>query len=228
MILSETKPFAEILTSLENDDKVFLLGCKGCAEASKTGGLQQVKEMKEKLEAEGKEVTGSTAVDFLCQKALVRSRLTPLKEKVLAADSVLVMSCGIGVQASAASISRVCRPACNTIPLGDSRGEWPSRERCRECGDCVLDFTGGICPLTKCSKSLLNGACGGASDGRCEVTPEKPCGWELIYYRLKGLGQLDRLKVYIQPKNFAKMEIPENVIPSTLYDIEFTEDGRAK
>jgi len=208
VILSEFKPFEEILESLKNDKKVFLLGCKGCAEASETGGLPQVEEMKSKLEAEGKEVTGYSVVDFLCQKALIKSRLTPIKDKVMSADSVIIMACGIGVQASAASINKYCHPACNTVSLGDSRGMWPSDERCRECGDCVLDYTGGVCPITKCTKSLLNGACGGASKGKCELAPEKDCGWELIYNRLKALRQLDKLKIYIPPKDFAKMHTP--------------------
>ncbi|RQD75501.1 MAG: 5,10-methylenetetrahydrofolate reductase [Candidatus Syntrophonatronum acetioxidans] len=223
MILSEFKPFEEIMESLKDDNKVFLLGCKGCAEASETGGLPQLEEMKGKLEAQGKKVTGYTTLEFLCQKALVKSRLAPIKEKVLASDSVLVMSCGIGVQASANAINKYCRPACNTTPLGDTRGTWPSYERCRECGDCVLDYTGGICPLTQCSKSLLNGACGGASKGKCEVAPEKDCGWELIYHRLKDLNQLDKLKIYIPPKDFAKME-PWKLIPTTFYDIEYIEE----
>ncbi|PKM82504.1 MAG: 5,10-methylenetetrahydrofolate reductase [Firmicutes bacterium HGW-Firmicutes-13] len=224
MILSEFKPFEEILESLKNDKKVFLLGCKGCAEASETGGLPQVEEMKSKLEAEGKEVTGYSVVDFLCQKALIKSRLTPIKDKVMSADSVIIMACGIGVQASAASINKYCHPACNTVSLGDSRGMWPSDERCRECGDCVLDYTGGVCPITKCTKSLLNGACGGASKGKCELAPEKDCGWELIYNRLKALRQLDKLKIYIPPKDFAKMHTPNKLIPTTFFDIEYTEE----
>jgi len=225
MLLSEFKQMEEILEYLKNDNRVFLLGCKGCAEASGTGGIADVEGMKVKLEAEGKEVTGFTTVDFLCQKALVKSRLAPLTSQVMEADSVLVASCGIGVQASANSINKYCRPLCNTISLGDQRGKWVSFERCRECGDCVLDYTGGICPITKCSKSLLNGACGGGSKGKCEVTSEMDCGWELIYDRLKGLNQLDKLKVYIPPKDYAKFHVPDKLINSTLYDIEFTEEG---
>lgn len=224
MILSQYKPMEEILEILKGCSKVFLLGCKGCAEASGTGGAIHVENLKNRLEEQGKEVTGLTSIDFLCQRALVKSRLVPLKGQVTAADAVLVLSCGIGVQASAASLKIPCYPGCNTISLGETRGMWPGQERCRECGDCVLDFTGGICPLTKCTKSLLNGACGGASRGKCEVAPERDCGWESIYYRLKELGQLDKLKTYLPPKDYGKMLTPDHLINSTFFDIEYKEE----
>jgi len=191
MILSEQKPFEEILSYLNGEKSIFILGCNGCAEASGTGGPLQVKEMTQKLEEAGKKVTGSSVVDFLCEKALVKSRLRAKMEPVNAADSILVMTCGIGVQAVAASINKPCHPACNTMNLGGSRGEWRGSERCIECGDCLLEYTGGICPLTACTKGLINGACGGASNGKCELSPEKDCGWELIYNRLKATNRLD-------------------------------------
>jgi ferredoxin len=184
MIRSEQKPFGEIMGYLEGDKKVFILGCDGCANASETGGMPQVLDMKEKLEVAGKKVTGLCVIDFLCQKALVASRLRPHEEAVKEADSLLIMTCGIGVQAAATMIAKPVHPACNTISLGGSRGEWRGEERCMECGDCLLDYTGGICPLTACSKRLLNGACGGASEGKCEVSEDKPCGWEMFYSRL--------------------------------------------
>ncbi len=222
MIVSEQKPWEEILGGLDGDNSIFILGCNGCAEASGTGGPVQVKEMKSKLEAAGKKITGTMVIDFLCEKALVKSRLRPKTKDVEAADSILVMTCGIGVQAVSAAVNKVCHPACNTISLGGSRGEWKGKERCLECGDCLLDYTGGICPLTACTKGLINGACGGASNGKCELAPEKDCGWELIYERLKGLNQLDKLSRFIAPKDYSKMMPDVKTMATSLWALEQT------
>lgn len=205
MLLSELKPWEEILGYLAKDRNIFLVGCSGCAEASGTGGARELAAVQARLEEEGKKVVGSISIDFLCQKALVKSRLRAKKSTVFAADALLILSCGIGVQAVAATVNKPCHPACNTISLGGIRGKWPGTERCRECGDCVLHFTGGICPLTMCTKGLLNGACGGASKGKCEADKSRDCGWELIYQRLEQLGRLDNLKVFIPPKDYSKL-----------------------
>ena len=230
MLRSEQKPFKEILEYLKGDKKVFILGCDGCAQSSQTGGRPQVLEMKERLEKEGKQVTGFTVVDFLCQKALVASRLGPREEEVMAADSLVVLTCGVGVQSVAAMVPRPVHPGCNTISLGGSRGEWRGSERCLECGDCLLDYTGGICPLTACSKSLRNGACGGASDGQCEIGPEKPCGWELIFERLKATDRLDQLKKFVPPKQWSKMRPKPDILSTPLWALEnkgqSSEEGR--
>ena len=222
MIISAQKPWEEILSYLEGENNVFILGCSGCAEASGSGGHLQVEEMEEKLEENGKRVSGAMSIDFLCQKALVKSRLRTRVKQVEAADSIFVMSCGIGVQAVSAAINKVCHPACNTISLGGSRGEWKGKERCQECGDCLLDYTGGICPLTACAKGLINGACGGASRGKCELNPEKDCGWELIYERLKGLNQLDKLRRFIPPKDYSKMMPEVKSMSTSLWALEQT------
>lgn len=222
MIVSAQKPWEEILGYLEGESNIFILGCNGCAEASGTGGPAQVAEMKQKLEEAGKKVTGTMVVDFLCQRALVKSRLRPRIEQVAAADSILVMTCGLGVQAVAASVSKVCHPACNTVNMGGSRGTWAGEDRCLECGDCLLEYTGGICPLTACTKSLINGACGGASQGKCELDPDKDCGWELIYERLKQKNQLDKLRRFIPPKSWDKMMPKPKMRSTALWALEKT------
>jgi hypothetical protein len=220
MILSEQKPWEEILDYLGEEDNIFILGCNGCAQSSGTGGPLQVDEMRKKLEEAGKKVTGAMVIDFLCQKALVKSRLRARTQEVEAAGSILVMTCGIGVQAVAAVVNKVCHPACNTVNLGGSRGEWQGEERCLECGECLLDYTGGICPLTACTKGLINGACGGASNGKCELNPEKDCGWELIYERLKQKNQLDKLRKFIAPKDYSKMMANPEMLPTSRYALE--------
>ncbi len=222
MLLSRQKPFEQILGYLEGESKVFLLGCNGCAQASGSGGPVQVAAMKEKLTAAGKTITGTDVIDFLCEKALIKSRLSARLDDIEAADSILVMTCGVGVQATAASVNKLCHPACDTINLGGSRGEWPGSERCMECSDCVLETTGGICPLTSCSKGLLNGQCGGARGGKCEFSPEKDCGWELIYYRLKSVGKLDKLRQFTAPKDHLKMQPDVTVMATTFWALERT------
>jgi hypothetical protein len=144
------------------------------------------------------------------------TKIEPLK----AADSILVMTCGVGVQAVAASVNKLCHPGCDTINLGGSRGEWPGSERCRECGECVLESTGGICPLTACTKGLLSGQCGGANKGKCEVNPERDCGWELIYQRLKSLNQLDKLRKLAPPKDYGKMLPSVEVMATSKWAVE--------
>jgi ferredoxin len=203
MLVTELKPEQEVLQSLARDSRVFLVGCNGCASACKTGGAENLPRLVELLKGAGKNVTGSTAVDFLCDKSLVRSRLRPFTEQIMASDSVLVATCGIGVQCVGDSVLKRVRPACNTMNMGGSRGTWPSSERCAECGDCLLDKTGGICPITSCSKSMVNGPCGGTTpEGKCEVDRKRDCGWYAIYTRLKDLGALEQMKEIVPAKKY--------------------------
>ena len=221
MIISEAKPFPEILKSLEDDQSIFIVGCKGCAEACHTGGEAQVLEMEKQLQQEGKTVVGHAVVDFLCDKALVKFKLQLHEAAIVSADSLLVMTCGIGVQATAAVVDKITHPGCNVINVGGTRGEWRGDERCLECGDCLLDYTGGICPMTACTKSLINGPCGGAKDGRCEFEPEsRECGWHLIYERLKKLGNLDRMKVTLDAKDYGKMRPPQDLRSTIMWALE--------
>ena len=225
MVVSEQKPFDEILQMMEGEQSVFLVGCNGCAESSGTGGKAQVAEMKARLEQEGKKVAGTVSVDFLCDKGLVKARLARRAAQIQEADSLLVMTCGIGVQATAAVVAKPVHPACNTISLGGSRGEWRGSERCQECGDCLLDTTGGLCPLTVCTKSLINGPCGGAKNGKCEFQPKtRDCGWQLIYERLKKLGRLDKMKTVVEPKDYSKMEVPEEIRHTARWAVEQREE----
>ncbi len=205
MILTEFKPMEELLEKLGEEKKIFIMGCGGCPEGADTGGKAVLTNMKGEMEKEGKTVTGVIEIDFLCQKALIRSRIKPRLDEIKNADSVLVFSCGLGVQATSAVIDKVCYPALNTITFGGITGMWQGTERCDACGDCILDWTGGICPYTTCPKKLGNGACAGQSNGKCEIDPERDCGWELIYNSLKRIGKLDRLNKFIPPRDYAKI-----------------------
>lgn len=220
MILSEQKPFDEIIAYMEKDNSIFVIGCKGCAMSSGSGGPAQVAEMKDKLTAAGKKVTGTKAVDFLCEKALIKSELKGKVDQLKEADAVLVLTCGIGVQCVAAALNKPVYPGCNTVNLGGNRGEWEGIERCYECGQCLLYHTGGICPLTACTKSLLSGACGGANHGKCEISQDRDCGWELIYNRLRDRGLLHRLDDIIKPLDHKKIMPRPEMMATPRYGIE--------
>ncbi len=202
MLITEQKPFDQILSYLGADKKVFLVGCRGCAEGCETGGERQVVEMRGRLEDAGKAITGTSLLDFMCNPELVKLTLKAHEPKVVAADSVLALCCGVGVQTTASVVDKVIHPGCNTLSLGGSHSEWREGERCLECGDCVLEFTGGICPISRCAKNLLNGPCGGSSGGKCEVSKDLDCAWAQIIDRLAKLGQLEKLAMVVPPKNW--------------------------
>jgi len=224
MLVTELKPKEEILAQLEGEESVFLLGCEGCASACATGGAANLPALVELLGQGGKRITGQTTVDFLCDKSLIRSRLKPFTGQVMDAESVLVATCGVGVQCVADSVLKRVHPACNTKNMGGSQGTWMGTERCAECGDCLLDETGGICPITNCSKSMVNGPCGGTtSDGKCEVDSKRDCGWYRIYMRLKDLNQVEQMKEYIPPKKHGRYMPTYEMMQSTLWAIDARE-----
>lgn len=220
MLYSEQKHFDEIIAYLEKDKSVFIVGCDGCAQSSGSGGPQQVAEMKAKLTEAGKNVTGTKSVDFLCGKALIKSELKGKIDQVKAADAVLVLTCGIGIQCVAAAVNKPVYPGCNTVNLGGQRGEWEGSERCFECGQCLLWHTAGICPLTACTKSLVSGACGGAKNGKCEISQDRDCGWELIYTRLKERGLLNRLNDMMKPLDHRKLMVRPEMMSTPRFALE--------
>ena len=147
---------------------------------------------------------GILTTDYICNPENMELRLKGHMSEIEAADAVLVFSCGVGVQTIAGYLEekKVCA-ACDTYPLPGFQGVTPLEYKCDQCGECYLNLTGGICPITACSKSLVNGQCGGSKNGMCEVDPEMECGWERIYRRLEKIGRLDALKCPTQVRNFA-------------------------
>jgi len=181
------------------------------------------------LAGAGIEVTGTALVDMICNKAVVGIKLGRLVDRVRAAEAILVGSCGVGVQAVGNMIGRLAVPAMNTICMGDYQGLWPSEERCAECGECLLAYTGGLCPITLCAKSLVNGPCGGTGDdGSCEVSPERPCGWHMIYERLKRLGRVDDLRRFQSPRDYRKREISDANRRTIRWALEIAEQQEPK
>ena len=226
MNVTNQKPLEEIMTLLEGDKNVFVLGCGGCPEGFETGGSKQVAELADGLKEKGLNVTGTASIDFLCNKALVGIKLKRRAGVLKDSDCILVMSCGVGVQAVAAMVpGKRAAPALNTVSVGGLQGIWPSAERCGACGECYLGYTGGICPVTTCTKSLLNGTCGGTgSAGNCEISPEKPCGWLKIYERLEEINRLDLYGKCPAPRDFGRLEIAEPMRRKTVWALELDEE----
>ena len=224
MNVTERKPIEEIVESLSAVNKVFVLGCQGCPIGADTGGQPWLDEMAAELTAAGKEITGSALIDMICNKAIVGLRLGRYIDRISAAEAILVGSCGVGVQAVGNMVGRQAVPAMDTVCMGDYQGLWPSEERCAECGQCMLAQTGGLCPITLCAKSLVNGACGGTGDdGTCEVSKERRCGWQMIYERLEQIGRLDDLKRFQPPKDFRKRDIGDARRRTIYWAIEIAE-----
>ena len=209
MIITQKKPIEELLAMLEGVKKVALVGCANCAAACQTGGEKDVQEMKALLEERGFEVVATVVPDECCHKLLVKKETKVLRD--CGAEAIVGMACGDGVQTVADNITLPIYPANNTMFLGQVERVGMFNEYCRMCGDCVLGTTGGICPITKCAKSLVNGPCGGQKNGKCEVNPENDCAWIKIYNRLEAIGQLDKLGMTRADKGYANVAYPRHI-----------------
>ena len=199
MLITELKAKDTILSLIKG--KVFIINCHGCREIYFPE--HEADALQKELSASGI-VTGIVTTDYICNVENQKLRLEKHAAAIEAADTILVFSCGVGVQtvADAFPAKRVCA-ACDTYALPGFQGVTPLEHDCRQCGECYLNLTGGICPITACSKSLVNGQCGGAKNGKCEVDPDMECGWERIMKRLAQIGRLDVLKAPVQVRNYA-------------------------
>jgi ferredoxin len=205
MIVGEQKPLEEIKQLVSDYEKILILGCGTCVTVCFTGGEKEVGvlasslRMATKIDGDPKLVDEAT-VQRQCEWEFLDS----VKDEIERHDLVLSMACGIGVQAIAELFPDACvAPAVNTTFLGlpEEQGLWT--ERCGACGDCILDRTAGICPIARCAKSLLNGPCGGSQGGKCEIDPELPCAWQLIYDRLKAQGRLEQMMEIMPAKDWS-------------------------
>ncbi len=205
MIVAEQKSLEEIKSLIGNAEKVLVLGCGTCVTVCFAGGEREATtiatslRMATKLNNDQKEITHATV-----QRQCEWEYLDEVVDEVKDVDVVLSLGCGIGVQAIAEHFPNTwVVPGLNTTFLGlpTEHGVWD--ERCAACGDCILGLTGGICPIARCSKSLLNGPCGGSEAGHCEIDAEIPCAWQLIYDRLESKGKLEVLMDLQPPKNWS-------------------------
>ena len=228
MIVLKEKPFAEILQMIHGHRNVLVVGCNGCAGIYQVGGEKQAEVMGMLLELASKLKNvdiATKAVTTLrqCDRQIVATTLRPLVDDY---DSILSLACGVGVQTLAEVFeTKTIIPATNTHFLGMQDSESGKfYEFCRACGDCILFETGGICPITRCAKGLLNGPCGGCVEGKCEVpvevrdeagnilqTLDRDCAWYLIYDRLKRAGRSDLFRKYRPPKNRAISGTPRQL-----------------
>ncbi|NLV17414.1 MAG: hypothetical protein GXY50_09455 [Syntrophomonadaceae bacterium] len=201
MIVGKLKEPAEIRAMIKGYDKVLVLGCDGCVTICQTGGAQEARVLARLLALD--ESGGS----FSCQTVSRQCEwefLKEIKDQVEQSQIVVSTACGIGVQAMNEYFPAIATvPALDTEFLGMPVEHGVFEERCQACGDCMLHLTGGICPVARCAKSLMNGPCGGSQDGKCEISPNILCAWQLIYDRLTQLGQLDRLLGIQEPKDWS-------------------------
>lgn len=206
MIIAERKNLEEIKTMIAGAENVLVVGCGTCVTVCFAGGEREAAitasslRMSTKLDGNAQDIDHRTV-----QRQCEWEYLDQLNEDIASADVVVSLGCGIGVQAIATHFpEKWVVPGLNTTFLGipSEQGVW--EEYCAACGDCVLGLTGGICPIARCSKSLLNGPCGGSEDGHCEIDTEVPCAWQLIYDRLNSMDKVELLLDLQPPKNWQK------------------------
>ena len=199
MLITEMKAPESLLSLITG--KVFVINCHGCKEIHFPEA--DATRFQWELSQSGC-VTGIATTDYICNPELLETRLAKYAAEIEAAEMILVFSCGVGVQTVADKFpGKKVLAACDTYALPGFQGVTPLEHDCRQCGECYLNLTGGICPITACSKSLVNGQCGGAKNGKCEVDPNMDCGWERIQKKLTQIGRLDALKAPTQVRNYA-------------------------
>jgi ferredoxin len=205
MIVAERKSISELIDILSGHKNILVLGCGTCVTVCLAGGEREVSIISSALRIASKARglgwnVSELTIERQCDNAFIEQAIDAIEKN----DAVLSLGCGAGVQAIAERFAK--KPVyagLNTKFLGilEERGVWT--EKCTACGACVLHEFGGICPVTRCAKHMLNGPCGGSREDRCEVRPDRPCAWQLIYKRLKDIGQLDRLEQIELPKQWS-------------------------
>ena len=205
MIVAERKKIPELVEMLKRHKKILVLGCGTCVTVCLAGGEREVSIISSALRIAAKksgydfEINEMT-IERQCDNVFIEEAAEAIAEH----DVILSLGCGAGVQAIAERFpEKPVYAGLDTTFIGvlEERGVWT--EKCSACGACVLHKYGGICPITRCAKRMLNGPCGGSREDRCEVRPDQPCAWQLIYQRLKGIGELDRLREIEAPKDWS-------------------------
>ena len=215
MIVAKRKPFEEIKEMLKGYKKVLNVGCGTCVSVCLSGGEKEVAilnaelDMASKLEDNPIEIQGHT-VERQCDREYLAELDDLIKKEKY--DALMSMACGVGIQFLAERFPDIPTfPAVDTTGLAVNQAVGWYEERCRSCSQCVLGFTGGICPITMCAKGLLNGPCGGTNKGSCEISAEQDCAWFKIYERLAAQGRLDCIKKISLARGW-KDQIPRNLI----------------
>jgi len=205
MIVAERKPIEEIIAFVKNCKKILIVGCNECVTVCYAGGKKEVGILASALKmAFMKEEKDLEITEVTLERQCDHEYLEEIRNIIEDYDAVISLACGVGVQFMAEKYLRTpIFPGVNTCFMGvtEERGVWS--ERCQACGQCILGQTAGICPVSRCAKRLLNGPCGGSTNGKCEINKEIDCAWQLIIDRLKELGRLDDYDVLIPIKDWS-------------------------
>jgi ferredoxin len=204
MVMGEGKPIQEILSMIEDKKKIIVAGCRGCVTVCSAGGQKEVEILSSTIRlAREKEGNPIEIREETIERQCDPEYLEQIRGFAEDYEAIVSIACGAGVQYVAEKYRRMpVYPGINTNFIGVTLEQGVWSERCQACGDCMLHKTGGICPITRCSKSLLNGPCGGSSNGKCEIDPDVDCGWQLIYDRLKELGSLELFEEVVPIKDW--------------------------
>jgi ferredoxin len=214
LIVAEQKPLEEIRRMIAPYGRVLILGCGTCMTVCDAGGEREVSFLHNALRlAQARSGDGAhTFSEYTIKRQCDPEFLELLPEKITDADVILSLGCGIGVQAIAERFPELpVLPGVNTSFMGMTKESGVWDERCVACGDCRLEDTAGICPITRCTKGILNGPCAGTKNGKCEANKDMDCAWVLIYQRLERLQQLDKMRRYYPPRNFRTIPRPRRI-----------------
>jgi electron transport complex protein RnfC len=188
MLITKVKNTEEL--DLFFKSKPVIIKCFGCKEV-----YFPEQEINKIIDEKKETVSDVIRLDYLCREDFSKIYIEKKSKKIEKSGTVIVFSCGVGVQVIAKIIEQVCVFAgCDTFDLNGFQGLSIQENDCEQCGECYLNLTGGICPITTCSKNLLNGPCGGYKDGKCEVSNQMECGWVRIYERLKNQQDKELIK----------------------------------
>lgn len=205
MIITKNKNFTEILSKLNKTDKVFIVGCGSCATKCNTGSLKAVENMAEQLKNNDITVSGMCVLDTACDIRIARKDLSK-NETFNNSNIILCLTCGAGIQSVEKITDKTIIAGLDGVFVGTTERIGVYNNFCSTCGQCIVDKTAGICVITRCSKGLINGPCGGAINGKCEVNQEQDCAWVLVYNKFKAAGKLEQLKqLYTPPRTINKM-----------------------
>jgi ferredoxin len=205
MIVADKKPIEEIIEEIKDFEKILILGCNECVTVCEAGGKKEVGILASALrmyfKKEGREVTID---EVTLERQCDHEYLEEIRDNVDRYDAIVSLACGVGVQFTAEKYHATpVLPGVNTCFLGatEERGLWT--ERCQACGQCILAKTGGICPVSRCAKRLFNGPCGGSTGGKCEISKDVDCAWQLIIDRLTALDKMDEFEEFCEIKDWS-------------------------
>ncbi len=205
MIIADRKPFEEIMRMLEPYTKILLIGCNECVTVCSAGGAKEVAILASEIRlSRTKNGCPAEVVEHTPERQCDPEYAAEIKTLVEKSDAVLSMACGCGVQTIAETYrEKYVIPAVNTTFMGSSEEQGVWKERCQGCGNCILDKTLGVCPVSRCAKSIFNGPCGGSQNGMCEINKELPCAWQLIVERLKEMNMMEKYLEIQPPKDWS-------------------------